>query len=189
MGIIDPAVRELRNSLGLLLCGALCACAGLPRVIRPADPLTAEEHFRLGASYEAQGLQDDAARQYERAVRINAADPEGWVALGNVEFKRGDYARAEEDYLRALNISPLHAGALNNLAMTYLAQNKRLKEAERLAKAALRAKGPLQPYVLDTLANIYEHEQRYPEARAAAAQAATAAASSGIALPPPPESL
>jgi tetratricopeptide (TPR) repeat protein len=185
MGIADPAVRGLRRSLGLVLCGALCACAELPRIVMPADPLTAEEHFRLGDAYEAQGLLDDAARQYERAVRLNPADPEACDALGNIEFKRRNYSDAEDDYLRALNISPFNPGALNNLAMTYLAQNKMLKEAERLAKAALRAKGPLQPYVLDTLANIYDREERYPEARAAEAQAATAAASRGITLPPP----
>ena len=158
-------------------------------MFKPADPLTAEEHFRLGYAYETRGLRDDAARQYEKAIRLNPNDPEAWVALGNIEFKRKDYPLAEEDYLRALNISEFNAGALNNLAMTYLAQNKKLKEAERLAKTALHAKGPLQPYVLDTLANIYDREERYPESRAAEAQAATAAASSGIPFPPPPESL
>ena len=184
MGIADPAVPGLRKSLGLLLCGALCACANFPRVFKAADPLTAEEHFRLGAAYEAQGLQDDAVRQYERTVRLNPADPEAWVALGNIMFKRGDFSLAENDYLRALNASPQHAGAQNNLAMAYLAQKKNLREAERLVKTALRQKGPLQPYVLDTLASIYEAERRFPEARAAAAQAAAAATSQGVTLPP-----
>jgi tetratricopeptide (TPR) repeat protein len=180
----------------LLLCGALCACADLRHAFKPADPLSADDHFRLGAAYEAEGLQDDAVRQYQRAARLNSANPEPWVALGNIKFKRGEFLRAEDDYLHALNISPVHAGAQNNLAMTYLAQNKDLKEAERLAKAALRHKGPLQPYVLDTLAKIYEAEGRYPEARAAAAQAAAAthaaeeaSSSSRLALPPPPEPL
>ena len=190
MGIIDSAVSAPRKGLVLILCGALCACAQLPRLFKAADPLTADQHFRLGSAYEARGLQDEAVRQYQRAVRLNRADPEAWVALGNVQFKRGDYSRAEDDYLHALNISPLHAGALNNLAMTYLAQDKKLKEAEALAKTALRQKGPLKPYILDTLANFYERERRYPEARASAAQAAAAAATSrGNALPSPPESL
>jgi Flp pilus assembly protein TadD len=183
----------LKKFAALLLCGAACACAGLPRVFKPADPLTAQDHFRLGAAYEAQGLQDDAARQYQRAAKLDPADPEVWMALGNVNFKFGEYSRAENAYLRALNLSPFHGGAQNNLAMAYVAQHKKLKEAERLAKSALRQKGPLQPYVLDTLAKIYEAERRFPEARAAAAQAATAqAATAGppreIVLLPRPES-
>ena len=180
--------------LGLLLCAALCACVDLRHAFKPADPLSADDHFRLGAAYEAEGLQDDAVRQYQRAARLNRANPEPWVALGNVKFKKSEFARAEGDYLHALNISPFHAGAQNNLAMTYLAENRNLKEAERLAKAALRRNGPLQPYVLDTLARIYEAEGRFREARAAAAQAteaAQAAASSlsGTAPPPPRQSL
>ena len=175
MGIADHAVPRVRTGAALLLCGALCACANLPRVFKPADPLTAEDHFRLGSAYEAQGLQDDAMRQYQRAAKLNPADPEVWMALGNIKFKFGEYSRAEDAYLRVLNLSPFHAGAQNNLAMAYVAQHIKLKEAERLAKSALRQKGPLQPYVLDTLAKIYEAERRFPEARAAAAKAAAAA--------------
>ena len=194
MGIINPAVPRLRKIAALLICGALCACAGFPRVFKPADPLSADEHFRLGSAYEAQGLPDDAAKQYQRAARLNPANPEVWLALGNIQFKYGEYGRAEDDYLRVLNLSPFHAGAQNNLAMTYVARHKKLKEAEHLAKAALRQKGPLQPYVLDTLAKIYEAERRFPEARAAAAQAAaaqqeTAAAERSITILPRPGSL
>ncbi|MFI5349445.1 MAG: tetratricopeptide repeat protein [Elusimicrobiota bacterium] len=176
----------MRPPLGLLLCAALCACANPQRVFKPADPLTAEDHFRLGSAYEANGLPDDAAKQYQRSARLNPSNPEIWMALGNIHFKYGEYSRAEDDYLRALNLAPDHVGAQNNLAMTYLTQHKKLKEAERLAKAALRQKGPLQPFVLDTLAKIYEAESRYAEARAAAAQAATAR---GGALTPTPANL
>lgn len=175
--------------LGLLLCGALCACADVQRNFAPADPLSADDHFRLASAFEAHGLQDDALRHYQRTVKINPSNPEAWVALGNMKFKRGEFAGAEGDYLRALNCSPGHAGAQNNLALAYLAQNKNLKEAELLAKAALRQKGTLRPYVLDTLASIYAREGRFPEARVAAEQAAAAAASNGITLPPKPQSL
>lgn len=179
----------MKRSAFALLCVALCACAGVKRNFAPADPLSADDHFRLGAALEAHGLPNDALKHYSRAVKLNPSNPEAWVALGNLKFKLGDFAAAEEDYRRALDRSPFHAGAQNNLALTYLAQNKNLKEAELLAKAALRQNGALRPYVLDTLANIYEREGRLPEARLAAEQAAAAAASNGITLPPKPESL
>ena len=150
------------KGVGLLACAALCACAHLPHLYDMADPLTASDHFRLGDAYEKQGHQEEARRQYERVVTLAPDDPEGWVALGNNDFSRGDLPGAENNYFRALKDSPRHAGALNNLAMTYLAENKNLDEAERLAKTALGQKGPLQPYILDTLAKIYEREGRPP---------------------------
>jgi protein O-GlcNAc transferase len=173
----------MNRLLVLSLCSALCACAGVKKNFAPADPLSAEDHFRLAAAFESHGLPDDALKHYQRAAKLDPANAEVWVALGNLKFRRGDYGAAEEEYQRALNRSPYHAGAQNNLALAYLAQNKNLKEAELLAKAALRQNGALRPYVLDTLANIYEREGRLPEARVAAQQAAQAAASHGITLP------
>jgi tetratricopeptide (TPR) repeat protein len=179
----------MKRLLAPLLCAALCACAGVKKNFAPADALSADDHFRLGAAFESNGLSNDALKHYQRAAKRNPSNAEVWVALGNLKFKNGDFAGAEEDYERALNRSPYHAGAQNNLALAYLAQNKKLKEAELLAKSALRQNGALRPYVLDTLANIYAREGRLPEARVAAEQAAAAAASKGITLPSKPESL
>lgn len=167
-------MKARRLAPALCLVG-LSACAGVPRLFVPSDALTAGEHYRLGSAYEAQGLPDDAARQYLAAVRLAPADPEFLMASGNLRFKRGDFAGAERDFLRARSLAPLHVGAENNLAMAYLAQDKRLPEAERLAREALGRTGPLRPCVLDTLSKIYEREGRLPEARAAAAESVAAA--------------
>jgi tetratricopeptide (TPR) repeat protein len=166
------------------MCAALSACAGAP-IFTPEDSMSADAHFRLGAAYEAANRQDDAAKQYQSVVNLTPENTEAWVALGNVEFKLGKFALAESAYRRALNVSPDHVGAQNNLAYTYLTEKTRLAEAETLAKSALRHSGPLKPYVLDTLAEIYEAEGRGPEARAMAARSAGAAMSAEIALAPP----
>jgi Flp pilus assembly protein TadD len=110
--------------------------------------------LRLGAAYESASLPGDALSQYQSAVRLAPKNPEAWLALGNCEYQKGAFAKAEVDYRHVLRISPQHAGAKNNLAMTYLAENKKLDEAERLALEALEDAGPLKPYVLDTLAKI-----------------------------------
>jgi tetratricopeptide (TPR) repeat protein len=173
----------MNKRLVALLCAGLCGCAGMKKSFAPADPLSAEDHFRLAAAFESHGLPDDALKHYQRAAKLDPDNAEICVALGNLKFRRGDYSAAEDDYRRALDRSPYHAGAQNNLALAYLAQNKNLKEAELLAKAALRQNGALRPYVLDTLSNIYAREGRLPEARIAVEQAAQAAASHGITLP------
>lgn len=153
MGLVDLAERALRRAI-LLALASLCACAHLPPLIVPSDPLDAEEHRRLGSAYEAQGLKADAARQYEAATRKDPKDAEAWVALGNLSYAAGDFAAAEKDFRRALKAVPRHPGASNNLAMTLLAQGRDLDRAEELARDALSQDTPLKPYIKDTLANI-----------------------------------
>jgi Flp pilus assembly protein TadD len=154
----------------------MCACAQLPPGLAGGDALSADEHYRMGEIFEAHGLPSDAAAQYERAASLKPKDPRSWMALGNIQFKRGNYARAARYYRRVLKVSPDHAAAENNLAMTYLARNKDLGEAERLVMAALKEDGPLKPYLLDTLSGIYDREGRLRESHIAAAQAAEAQA-------------
>jgi tetratricopeptide (TPR) repeat protein len=170
MGLIDPASLA-RRCCGLVLACLLTGCAHISRVTEYHDALGPGEHLRLGASYEAQGLRAEASGQYQMAVKGDPGLAEGWLALGNMEFTDGRLKEAGADFRKALKASPHHAGASNNLAMVALAGNGSLTEAEALARDALLTAGALRPYVLDTLANIYLRERRYPEADAAVVQA------------------
>jgi len=144
----------MRRLLAVALAAALAGCAPLPKVFLERDPLSADEHARLGAAYEAQGEKKDADAQYLRAVAMDRRHEGAWMALGNRAFEDGDLDKARRCYRRVLKLSPRHAGASNNLAMVYLTQNRRLDEAEALARDALAQEGPLKPYILDTLAQI-----------------------------------
>ncbi|MBI4375347.1 MAG: tetratricopeptide repeat protein [Elusimicrobia bacterium] len=148
-----------------VLC--LSGCARIVGLIQHEDPLSAEEHLRLGHSYEEQGLHSSSAKEYGAALRKDKGFLPAIVALGNLAYKTGSLLEAEIYYLRALKISPDHPSANNNLAVVYLTRGSRLDKAEALAKAALKKAGPLEPYVLDTLANIYLRQGRLAEARRA----------------------
>lgn len=89
------------------------------------------------------------------------------IGLGNLAFDRGALEEAEGYYRQALSTAPEDPGVNNNLAMVYLTQQEKLGEAERLANLALAQGGPLQPYVLDTMAHIYVRQGRYREAQTA----------------------
>jgi tetratricopeptide (TPR) repeat protein len=160
--------------LPLLLLGGLSglqACSGFPRVVVLHDPLTPEEHMTLGATYEAQGAHDLAAREYRAAMTDRTDYVPALVALGNFAFDSGALDEAEEDYRHALASHPDHPGASNNLAMVYLKRGDRLDQAERLALKASAQDGSFRPYALDTLAHIYTRTGRYQEAQAALAEA------------------
>ena len=154
----------------------LTGCGHIPTLIIPRDPLSAEEHTRLGGTYEAQGLHKEAVAQYALALDKDPAYLPALMSSGNAAFMAGDLKSAERAFGRALKISPGHAGAENNLAMVYLTQNKDLDMAEHLAQKAAAQDDPLKPYFLDTLANVYLRQKRYDEAKVALdqAQAATA---------------
>jgi tetratricopeptide (TPR) repeat protein len=143
----------------------LQGCSVLPQLVRHSDPLTAEEHVRLGASYEAQGLKENAIQQYQAALHLQKNNIPALVAWGNLAFEKGDWKNAEACYRHILRLDPTHVGANNNLAMVYLATGKHLDKAEQWAQVALKQGGPLKPYVLDTLATIYIQEGRYSEAQ------------------------
>ncbi|MDP3543603.1 MAG: tetratricopeptide repeat protein [Elusimicrobiota bacterium] len=150
----------MRRFAAAALALALTSCAGLPRVFRAADPLTAQEHARLGAAYDSQGLTAAAERQYLRALVLDPRHTGAWMALGNAAYAAGKYGRAARRYRRVLNLEPGHPGAANNLAMVYLAQNRRLSQARVLAESALANAGTLRPHILDTLEQIAKRQAR-----------------------------
>jgi Tfp pilus assembly protein PilF len=154
----------------MILAGAASACSA-QRAIMPADPLTAEEHVRLGSIYEAQHLNDLADQEFQTALGQRPRSTTALVGLGNLAFKRGAFGDAQDYYNRALAIEPDHPGANNNLAMVYLTLGNRVAEAERLALTALDRAGPLRPYVLDTLAGIYRRQGRERDAQDALKEA------------------
>jgi len=158
------------------------ACSSFPQLVRHSDPLTPEEHLQLGASYEAQGLTEPAGKQYEEALRLNKKYIPALIAEGNLAFEKGDIKKAEARFRRVLRINPNHAGANNNLAMVYLTKGKDLNTAGRYAQTALKQEGPLRPYVLETLAEIYIRQARIPEARKMLDEAAAAAPADDKAL-------
>ena len=155
--------------------GSFQACSSLPRVVVLHDPLTPAEHVTLGVTYEAQGRTELAAREYRAALEQEQGFVPAFVGLGNLAFAGGALEEAEAYYRQALAVAPEDPGANNNLAMLYLARGTGLDEAERLARQALAQSGPLQPYVLDTMAHIYMRQGRYQDAEAVLEEAESAA--------------
>ena len=120
-------------------------------VIRPGDP--AAPALRAAVQLEEQGKYALAAHAYREILAEHPTNTLAWTNLGNSENRLGRRAAAEEAFRKAIESDPTSADALNNLAWL-LFEEKRLEEAEPLARKAVLTKAPDAWMRLDTLARI-----------------------------------
>jgi hypothetical protein len=120
-------------------------------LIQPRDPLAGA--IRAAVALEEEGKTAEAATAYRDLLAAHPDSLLAWTNLGNVEMQLGHNAAAEEAFRRALALDSGARDALNNLAWL-LFQEKRLDEAESLARKAVALHGPDPYLVLDTLARI-----------------------------------
>ena len=146
-------------------------CSWLPHPVAYQDPLTAPEHMALGESYVQQGHSDLASREFEAALKQQPNYVPAFVALGNLAFHNQSLTAAEFYYRRALELSPAHPVAANNLAMVYLSKEEKFDEVERLARTALQHESQLKPYILETLATLYLKQDKLIDAQTVLEQA------------------
>jgi len=129
------SLTNLRHSIVAVACLALLAVGcGLPHYVILDDPLSPQEHLKLGLSYEKQGKYQAAVKEYKDAAKkIDVA----WLLLGNAEFHLGNDDAAEGAYRQAIARMPENTRSYNNLAWLLCARGKKLAEAEALARKAL----------------------------------------------------
>jgi Flp pilus assembly protein TadD len=148
------ALRFLRPALILITLAAGAALTGCAHLIVLHDPLTATEHNDLGVAYESNGQLDLAAKEYRKALRLDARQTRARVNLGNIEAAKGRWDRAESLYRRALRDSSTNYDAMNNLAVALLKQGRRLDEARALAERAVAAGGERDSVYRATLSEV-----------------------------------
>ncbi len=140
----------------------LTGCS-LPRIITLKDPLTVEEHLRLGAIYESRRELDLALKEYHRAFRKDPRDPRVMFSMGNVYLAKDQPEKARTYYKRAIDLNPSWPPPYNNLALV-LIKEERLKEAEIYAKKALELNPENPAPYLDTLGVVYMKRGEYEKA-------------------------
>ncbi len=127
---------------------ALGACS-LPKIIILNDPLSVEEHIKLGRIYETQGKNDLAFQQYEEALRKEPDSVPSLLLLGDLSFRTKKYSDAEVAYKKAIKLQPGNGDVYNNLCWVYIEQN-RIEKAGDLIKTAMAATPEHRAYYLDT---------------------------------------
>jgi tetratricopeptide (TPR) repeat protein len=117
-------------------------------------PMTEAEALRAAVALEDEGKYAEAASRYRDITSRNPKSALAWTNLGNAERQLGHAPEAEQAYRKAIDADPAAArDALNNLAWL-LYEQKRLDEAEPLARKAVAEPGPDAYLMLDTLARV-----------------------------------
>ena len=160
---------RFQSSVYVVIAGLTLLLSGcsLPKIIVLHDPLSAEEHIKLGSIYASQGKTVLARDRYKAAVKQEPKNARAWSLLGDAAYTLKDYDGAERAYESALDLEPSNGDLHNNLAWVFVQQGKKFGTARELAMKALGLNPANRPYYLDTLGCILLKEGKAADAVAA----------------------
>jgi type IV pilus assembly protein PilF len=110
----------------------------------------AQIHTELAAGYFARGQYAVALDELRRALGLDASYPPAYNVLGLLHAELREDKLAEENFRKAIDLSPLYSDANNNLGY-FLCQRGRIDEAMERFDTALR--NPLYATPENALAN------------------------------------
>ena len=124
-------------------------------------------HFALGDLLRSEARFDEAKVAYTAAIDLGQANnAEDWVPYfyrGICHEQTGDWAPAEADFRKALDLNPTQPQVLNYLGYGLVDRGEKLDEALGMIEKAV-AGDPDQGYIIDSLAWAYFKLGRYADA-------------------------
>jgi len=130
-------------------------------------PESFEPLYRIGNLLRTQERFAEAADAYDRAgERIEMAERHHWSLFyfRGISLERdGQWKRAEEDFLKALELEPEQPYVMNYLAYSWIEQKTRLDEAKQMLVRAVELR-PTDGYIVDSLGWVYYRLGNYDDA-------------------------
>ncbi|MEM7222040.1 MAG: tetratricopeptide repeat protein [Pseudomonadota bacterium] len=130
-------------------------------------PDSFEPLYRVGGLLRSQERFGEAVDVYDRAVeRLGEPAQRHWSLLyfrGIALERSGDWARAEQDFLKALELQPEQPYVMNYLAYSWVEKKLNLEEAERMLIRAVELR-PNDGFIVDSLGWVYFQLGEYDKA-------------------------
>ncbi len=173
----DPSyvAAELGRAEALRKGGKADAAADTLQELAVAEPQMLMVQMALGDTLRRMERYGDAAPAYDRAIALIDAPEQQhwpvWFARGITRERTGNWAGAEADLRRALELSPGEPAVLNYLGYSLVEEHEKLDEALGLIEQALAAR-PGDGYITNSLGWVLYRLGRYAEAVAPMEEAA-----------------
>lgn len=161
-----PNVSALYDLLGTALYGARSDYAEAEVALRKAvdlDKTNLDAVGKLGKVEVQEGAPDRALALYLQSIQDNPRDARVYLLAGELYEARHSWSQAEAMYRHALEISPDHPLASNNLAYVMLEQDENVDLAMNMAQNARRGM-PDSANAADTLGWAYYRKGVYQTA-------------------------
>lgn len=130
-------------------------------------PESFEPLYRIGNLLRSQERFADAADAYDRAgARIEQPERHHWSLyyFRGISLERaGEWKRAEEDFLKALELEPEQPYVMNYLAYSWIEKKAHLDEAKQMLVRAVELR-PTDGYIVDSLGWVYYRLGHYDDA-------------------------
>lgn len=117
-------------------------------------------HYLLGEALEKEGRQNEAWQQYDQAVQVGNSPVAPYLAAGKLAEGQGQFDRARQYFLSAVQHDPDSADAQFALARFYSVRGEHLDQALSLA-LSVRSRYAADPQVADVLGWIYYQKGLY----------------------------
>ncbi len=192
-GEFQQAVKSLQSALELQLdldTGYLLALADLElKELAPASVIfdeilasakpNASPHVLIGLAYRETGYFEQAASHFSKAVELEPKKPRVRSALGLTYFLQGaqNYAKAREQFLAELGITPEDYTGLYYLGMIAASEKKPDEAGKWFARAV--AAHPDEPDAFLRLGQAYFDEGKFEQAVTALQKSLSASAHPG----------
>lgn len=120
--------------------------------------------FVRGRAYHRSGSLDLAAEDFENALKLTPNNEELYLALANIDFRRGLDTQALERIQKAIAINPTSPRVLRSIGAVFASAGQS-EGAMRFLTAALRL-DPKEPYALLLRSQLYAQKRDYEKALA-----------------------
>ena len=123
-GLDDDALYQIANiGYGLLISGNLGEAKKIYAGLVAADPYDSVFHCHLAAVHHSLGELDEAFSQYTEALKLNLANADALVGLGEIQLSRGELAAGISTLKKAIEIDPDGAKPSTQRAQSLLRAN------------------------------------------------------------------
>ena len=125
---------------------------------------TLEEYLELGVMLEKKEFFDLALNNYHNALNLQKDNPVILFNIGNIYLKTKLWDKAEQSYLRAIDLKEDFADCSNNLSYVYLNKANYDLAYLYIEKALADSIGQKRFFYLDTKAQIFFKQGKYKDA-------------------------